>query len=159
MTKLLILLAILILLLALRKDAKCADQNSDGNYDFGSGFVQGSDILSAPSPSAVIAKREAAPRVAIDLSAPTLTDKSLIDPSKPYFVGKLLKSRILQPARIGGKTCDEWPELVYKLNATCVEFVSTFPDFVRDRAGGMSDQDLIAKYGIGMIMTAQQVKC
>jgi hypothetical protein len=153
------LIAILALIIVLlRRDAKCADPAvNDANYDFGSSFLLGSDIIGKTADE-IIAKRNAGPPVQINLAGPTL-DLTKVEPTKPYFVGKRVKSRTLQPASFGGKVCEEWPELIFKLNSDCVEFFQAHSDFVRDRAAGMNEAALIQKYGISLYLLAQNSKC
>lgn len=153
-----ILIIAALIVILLRRDAKCADPAvNDAAYDFGSSYLLGSDIIGKTADQ-IIAKRNAGPPVQINFSGPTL-DITQVHPSKPYFVGKRVESRTLEPAAFGGKGCAEWPELVFKLNGDCVEFVQTYPEFVRDRAAGMDEGGLIQKYGIGLYLTAQNVKC
>ena len=153
-----ILIIAALIVILLRRDAKCADPAvADAAYDFGSSFLLGSDIIGKTADE-IIAKRNAGPPVQINLAGPTL-DITKVEPAKPYFVGKRVKSRTLEPAAFGGKRCEEWRDLVFKLNGDCLEFVQTHPDFVRDRAAGMDEAGLIQKYGIGLYLTAGNVKC
>jgi len=120
------------------------------NYDFGAGFVLGSDIQAAVASNnfdELIRKRNSAPPVTINGSTPTVSDPALVDPSKPYFVGKLV-------GRCAGN-----PEWVYKLNTDCVEFASMYPDFIKDRSSGINEGALIQKYGIDTYLLSQNLKC
>ena len=153
-----ILIVGILAVILLRRDAKCADPGvTDANYDFGSSFLLGSDIIGKTNDE-IIRKRNAGPPVQINFAGPSL-DITQVEPSKPYFVGKRVKSRTLQPAAFGGKVCEEWRDLVFKLNSDCVEFVQTHSDFVRDRAAGMNEAALIQKYGISLYLLAQNSKC
>ncbi len=153
-----ILIIAALILLLIRRDAKCDDPAvNDANYDFGTSFVLGSDIIGKTADE-IIAKRNTGPPVQLNLAGPTL-DITQVEAAKPYFVGKRVKSRTLQPAAFGGKGCAEWPELIFKLNSDCVEFVQTHPDFVRDRSSGMNEAALIQKYGISLYLLAQNSKC
>ena len=98
-------------------NAECRTEIQEVYYNFekeaklGQTFIDERSILSEKEPYHSLNK-------SIEyfvLSPDIYTDVTKLDANKTYLVGKLNTSNIISPAQNGGKTCQEYPQIVYKL--------------------------------------------